>query len=433
MDDNSLALRIKEISSQIDLLNNQRDEIDQKIKNLEDELRLLAKQLEIHRIQETERLSSWSRSSHHYQITDNERQEAYNSPQWIARRQIILSRDKSVCQCCNKKKAEEVHHINYYDEQGYSLGNKIWLSPDSNLVSLCSACHEKFKGTFCDDLIFIPANPPIKVTKQTTHTLNNLLLCNTDWNDVSSELRKLQLRYNIIENSIILAALYPEATKVGRKILFKEDIDDIDELALYKLIYRYKDERELNYTIRRLSEIATHHPSTRKNCSYFIQQLQELKTTQRTTPQKGIIVMASSNERRGQFIAIYDIEKSKVVKKYNFCNDENYKDYPTKKTPNILAQFYAIEYVMKRCMNTSEKTYELPIFPNDENGQVHLDKESLKSFKNRLSNKGIELLIKKKIEDIDFNNLYIFVDRWKDKVWGDIPTKPLRKLKFEKL
>lgn len=65
----------------------------------------------------------------------------YKSKQWIRKRESILRRDGYMCQKCRRYgkrvPATTVHHIRHadeYPELAYT---------DSNLISLCSSCHNK--------------------------------------------------------------------------------------------------------------------------------------------------------------------------------------------------------------------------------------------------------------------------------------------------
>ena len=73
----------------------------------------------------------------------------YKRKGWKKKRKEILKRDNKECQHCKRKggyaKAICVHHIKHLDKR------PDLALVDSNLVSLCDACHnvehqEKFKG-----------------------------------------------------------------------------------------------------------------------------------------------------------------------------------------------------------------------------------------------------------------------------------------------
>jgi len=65
----------------------------------------------------------------------------YKATRWKRKQKKILKRDEYMCQWCKrygkKTEATTVHHIKHsdeYPELAYT---------DSNLISLCSACHNK--------------------------------------------------------------------------------------------------------------------------------------------------------------------------------------------------------------------------------------------------------------------------------------------------
>lgn len=65
----------------------------------------------------------------------------YNDPKWIRKRKTILRRDGYMCRECQRygrhREAKEVHHIKHVDE----FPEMAFV--DSNLISLCHACHNK--------------------------------------------------------------------------------------------------------------------------------------------------------------------------------------------------------------------------------------------------------------------------------------------------
>ena len=65
----------------------------------------------------------------------------YHTKSWKKKRQYILKRDHYECQDCKRygkrTEAEMVHHIIPYE-----LNPKLGLK-NSNLISLCNACHNK--------------------------------------------------------------------------------------------------------------------------------------------------------------------------------------------------------------------------------------------------------------------------------------------------
>ena len=65
----------------------------------------------------------------------------YKSSKWKRKRAVILRRDKYLCQECKKygrrRDAVTVHHIKHADT------NPELAYTDSNLTSLCQACHNK--------------------------------------------------------------------------------------------------------------------------------------------------------------------------------------------------------------------------------------------------------------------------------------------------
>ena len=65
----------------------------------------------------------------------------YKATRWKRKQKKILKRDEYMCQWCKrygkKTEATTVHHIKHVDEY------PELAYTDSNLISLCSACHNK--------------------------------------------------------------------------------------------------------------------------------------------------------------------------------------------------------------------------------------------------------------------------------------------------
>ena len=65
----------------------------------------------------------------------------YKSSRWKKKQKMILKRDDYICQSCRKYgkqvPAVTVHHIKHVDEY------PEMAYVDENLVSLCTACHNK--------------------------------------------------------------------------------------------------------------------------------------------------------------------------------------------------------------------------------------------------------------------------------------------------
>ena len=65
----------------------------------------------------------------------------YLTPKWQRKRAAILRRDKYQCQECKRygrmREAKTVHHIKHLED------HPELAYEDSNLISLCHACHNK--------------------------------------------------------------------------------------------------------------------------------------------------------------------------------------------------------------------------------------------------------------------------------------------------
>lgn len=55
------------------------------------------------------------------------------SPEWKAKREKVLIRDKYLCQACLERNATQVHHLSY---------DHVFNEPLFELVAVCKKCHE---------------------------------------------------------------------------------------------------------------------------------------------------------------------------------------------------------------------------------------------------------------------------------------------------
>lgn len=421
-----IGKRLENLLTEINILKDKRKEIDGKIKIKEQELENCCREL----------LSLQQELTSPHQPKNDVPQilSKYNTPEWRAKRAAIFNRDNYKCQMCGGT-ATEVHHINYKDENGNKVGNEIWRSPKSYLVSLCATCHKKFNVTYCYDAIFIPANPPRLASSERKCKRTDLELTNPNWDDVSEELRHIWLDkdYNQ-ENALLLTVLNPESTNLGREVLGLQKKNGINELDKYKLIHRFRKEDDIRQFGLRLLRLQAKHPSIQKNCMFIIGKIGSLLEDCKKRPSKGIIHMVQKNKKKGYAIGIFDIEKNDFVRIFDmsdvpeFCNSQNY-------SYNLLSQFYALKYVSDRCKETGENSYDIPIFPDNAYGVLFcIDIETMQDeIKYRIENENMYKLISDKVKDIDFSNFYLYERCWNSEVWGEIPTEKYRRTSILKL
>ena len=413
---NDKNMQKETLLTEINILKNERKEIDEKTKSKEQEVTC----------------------PHQPRYDVSQIPSKYSTPEWRAKRAAILKRDNYKCQMCGDS-ATQVHHINYREENWfYNVGDKVWRSPDSHLVSLCSTCHKKFKGTRCDDAIFIPGNPPRLASSERKCKRTDLELVNPSWEEVSKKLRHIDLSYDYRQEKVMsLIVLNPESTKTGRELLGLQSKNGINELDKYKIIHRYNGGSDVKFLMRDLEDLQKSFPSTRKNCQFVIKEIKPLIELGKRNPRKGIIHMAQKREKDGYAIGIFDIEKNAFVRIFDmsnvpgYCNAQN-KDY------NFLSQFYALKYVSDRCKETGEKSYDIPIFPNDSNGDLsYINNETVQAeIESRIEDKNIYKLVNEEMMNIDFSNFYLYEEKWHKEFWGEIPTakyrhKSLLKIKKE--
>lgn len=347
----------------------------------------------------------------------------YEDERWKAKKELILKRDNYKCQMCNGI-AQEVHHINYWAGYGVYVGEEVWKSPNMNLVSLCHSCHSEFDKTYCKHTIFIPSVHPIKISKPIIFAKDKEIE-NPSWREVSIWLRKMRMYYNDdIEKNLYLVLLAPEYTVLGREILFGHPKCGLNELEKVKLSYRYQKRNSLLHIIDNIKEYGEICPSTKKNVDYLISELVPILDNC-VRPSFGIIPIASRNKKRGYYISLFDISNNGIVKVWDLSSAEEYIK-STGKEPNKLAILYAIKYVYELHIETGLSVYDLPIFPNDNNGSLPLySRYAMEEWKHSLLDEGIDKMMKEIAETIDFSEFYL-CHEWNTEEWGDIPTLRLR-------
>ena len=426
---NDIEKRIENLLTEINILKDKKKEIEEQIKSKEQELGNCHKE-QLSLQQELTR-------PHQPRYDVSQIPSKYNTPEWRAKRAAILNRDNYKCQMCGES-ATQIHHINYKDENWHKVGNEIWRSPKSYLVSLCATCHKKFKITYCYDAIFIPANPPRLASSERKCKRTDLELVNPSWEEVSKKLRHIDLSYDYRqEKAMFLIVLNPESTKIGRELLGLQSKNGINELDKYKIIHRYNGGSDVKFLIRDLEDLQKSFPSTRKNCQFITKEIKPLIELGKRKPQNGIIHMALHSKKNGYAIGIFDIEQNDFVRIIDmsevpkYCNTKK-KDY------NFVSQFYALKYVSDRCKETGENSYDIPIFPNDPNGDLsYVNNETVKAeVESRIEDKNICKLVNEKMKEMDFSNFYLYEGRWDKELWGEIPTakyrnKSLLKIKKE--
>jgi 5-methylcytosine-specific restriction protein A len=73
--------------------------------------------------------------------TRQERQRIYNTQRWLKLRKEILMK-QPLCQKCNSKLSEHVHHIDSF--MNYAGNERLNVAYNSdNLQALCSECHSR--------------------------------------------------------------------------------------------------------------------------------------------------------------------------------------------------------------------------------------------------------------------------------------------------
>ena len=76
--------------------------------------------------------------AHGIKPMDSIKRDSYDdylrSPEWKAKRQIIIKREANICQGCLSAPIEEVHHSTYSN-----IGDELMFQ----LIGLCSNCHRK--------------------------------------------------------------------------------------------------------------------------------------------------------------------------------------------------------------------------------------------------------------------------------------------------
>lgn len=67
-------------------------------------------------------------------------------PRWIRLRNAVMRRARGVCECCQRRKATEVHHETYKNDK-YGNPLQSWMYPMRDLVAVCRSCHKVLHRT----------------------------------------------------------------------------------------------------------------------------------------------------------------------------------------------------------------------------------------------------------------------------------------------
>jgi 5-methylcytosine-specific restriction endonuclease McrA len=106
---------------------------------------------EAQRLAETERLRA--------QVRD-EYQQYLRTPEWIAKRNLVLQREQRLCQGCRAAPATEAHHTTYVH-----IGEEFLFE----LVAVCRPCHDRFHESefprFLDSL-YLAIYPAAEATEE---------------------------------------------------------------------------------------------------------------------------------------------------------------------------------------------------------------------------------------------------------------------------
>lgn len=424
---------IASIIKQIDLIKeskqdirNKIQELQEKLKSLEAEENTLTTQLRQYKealVNERKSVSVPSQASYVRDFSSYNK-GGYTDERWRTKKEIILQRDNYKCQICNSNQNLEVHHINYKDDNGNNVYGMPWRSPNRNLVTLCSCCHQKFDKEYCEDTIFIPTRNPIRISKPKCLSKNHVIE-NPLWEEVSEHLRNMHVYDNEdLSFNLYLILFAPESTQLGKEILLGQSFQGLNELDKVKLDCLYTGQNRLNCYINTMRYYSEKFPSVKKNADYIINEL-NLIINDCKRPTFGYIPMASRNKRRGYYISLFDISANKIVQKWDLSSSTEYIN-SVGKDHNRLALLYAFKYVYEKYKATGIKVFEMPIFPNDENGSIpYYNQYRIEEWIDDLEEEGIQKLMKDIAVGIDFSQYFIY-KRWNRSEWDEMPTKSLR-------
>lgn len=367
-----------------------------------------------------------------YGETFSDRKE-YDDPRWLAKRITILNRDSYKCQICSPYKnirATEVHHINYKAELGGYI-NHIWESPDQNLVSLCHECHSKFIGKKSHEVIFVITNDrPFPITGDYLYQrglYDYEEYTNPIWEEVEPELQGYSLRKDEYGGkALIFAILAPEYSILGKQLLLEEELGTTNEIQKFCKLNQFRHHRHIKMFIDGLIRLSERCPSTKINCDYVIPYLRRLEIDCCSKPNKGIIVGATRNKRKGYYISIYDLDKKKEIKRIDYSKIPEYKS-PNNKDQNPLAILHGVKYAMDYCKENNINPIDYPIYTNDPNGIGALYslkyKEDLIEMTKETDAQGIKKLIIEILKTIDLSLNYNINLEWDTDNWGENPIK----------
>ncbi len=109
---------------------------------------------EARRIAEIDRLKAECR---------DEYQRYLKTPEWLAKRDLVLEREHRICQGCRSAPATQAHHTTYAH-----IGDEFLFE----LVAVCRTCHDRFHESefprFLDSLYFA-SYPSVEEAEQSEH------------------------------------------------------------------------------------------------------------------------------------------------------------------------------------------------------------------------------------------------------------------------
>lgn len=306
-----------------------------------------------------------------------ENNSGYNTPEWKAKRLKILERDQYKCAICQRFTASpHVHHISYLSSNKENSFFEPWKADDEQLVTLCREHHDCFRGTKCTtkDYIFLPANPsPILLIRhcrlpdpEEFWDISDLMIPN--WDD----------EYDILLNyrkkcfwkwtdkykwNLRIALLYPETSKMWKKLIDGETIEGKDEIEEF-LFYSYYNTKDIESFDCEIRSMVDSCDSLVVNYKYMHKQFEKVLINNLTRPTKGYVLQTKNNKRERSF-TLYNLETNQRILLGDFINDEDFKKIPIT-TANEIGALYAYAYLNNLTENS--KYIEVPLFLDNSAG-----------------------------------------------------------------
>lgn len=303
----------------------------------------------------------------------------YNTPEWKEKRLKILKRDNNICAICQRVTTNpHVHHISYLNSSDENSFIEPWKADDEQLITLCREHHDLFWGTKCKtkDYIVLPTVPtPTLLKRHDQHPEHEdfwdiLEIMVPDWDDEYNILLAYQYKNKNIwirtykySWKLKIAILYPEITKLWKKLYEGESIEGKDEIEEF-LFYTFYSPKEIEAFDQEILKMVESCRSLIVNYNYMHHQFEIALNCLRERPNRGYVLITKNNKKERRFTLINLTNKQEIVLA-DFAEDPDFKKVPIT-TINIIGALFAYKYIVG--IEIDAEYIDAPIFLSNSAG-----------------------------------------------------------------